>query len=208
MISNKRIITIIVLFALTFAGLQFFDDIQSTPILKPLNQFPAVIGDWHLVNKRQLSRPVVELLGVDDYIDYTYEKTDGTRADLYVSYFGAIGVTGEYHSPKNCLPGGGWDIIESKPYRIALTKNTNHVINRLSMQKGSAEQIVLYWFQNRGRIIRSEYWDKIYTVLDSILKRRKDGSFIRIMAKNPDEEEMLDFTQLVFKELNQYIPGK
>lgn len=208
MISNTRITAIIVLFILTFAGIQFFDDINNTPILKPLNQFPTKMGDWGLVKKRELSQPVVDLLGVDDYIDYTYVKKDGSRIDLYVSYFGAIGITGEYHSPQNCLPGGGWKILDIKPYEIELARDTTYVINKLLLKKGSSKQVVYYWFQNRGRVIRSEYWDKIYTVLDSIFKRRKDGSFIRIMTKEISEEELVDFTRSVFLELTHFIPGK
>jgi hypothetical protein len=38
-------------------------------------------------------------------------------------------------------------------------------INQVVIQKGLDNQLVLYWYQDRGRIVTSEYWAKIYLVL-------------------------------------------
>ncbi|MCK4486905.1 MAG: EpsI family protein, partial [Desulfobacterales bacterium] len=86
-------------------------------------------------------------------------------------------------------------------------------INNMILQKGADRQVVLYWYQCRGRYIRSEYMEKIYQVLDSILKRRTDGSFIRIMAsasKGNTEETtpyLKEFAEQVIPVLNDFLPG-
>jgi len=87
-------------------------------------------------------------------------------------------------------------------------------IRKVVVQKGGEQQVVLYWFQNRGRIIASEYWEKIYLVQDAVFKQRRDGSFIRIIGQVPkggDKEkftqEMVDFAGRVIGIASDFIPG-
>ena len=215
MSTNTRLIIVLALFGLTFICLQFVQSAKVVPIKKSLSGFPAEIGEWKRTNAIQSSEAVVEMLGVDDYINSTYTAPDGMSLNFYVSYFSSVGTTGAYHSPQNCLPGGGWKIASVKGLPINV-KNTGEQakINSLIVQNGAAKQITLYWFQNRGRIIANEYWEKIYLVLDSLCKRRRDGSFVRIMA--PATQETLPETEKRLKEfaeqaavlLEDFIPGK
>ena len=82
------------------------------------------------------------------------------------------------------------------------------------IRNGDNYQIVLYWYQNRGRIIASEYWEKIYLVLDALKIGRRDGTFVRIMFTVPDNniveasEEAGKFAALAMQELEFYLPGK
>ena len=40
--------------------------------------------------------------------------------------------------------------------------------------------MLVYWYQGRGRVVASEYWGKIYTVIDSVRRRRSDGAMVRV----------------------------
>ena len=86
-------------------------------------------------------------------------------------------------------------------------------IARLNLKKGNQRQVVLYWFQSRGRFIASEYMQKIYLVMDSILRQRTDGSFVRLIAPvNQDNQEatvdyMKDFIEVLMPVLEEYIPS-
>ena len=209
-LSNTRIAVVIALFALTFAGLQFSQTVKEVPIKQPLSGFPVEIGDWKFARKSFFSAPVIEMLGVADYISYDYAEGNGGWLNLYISYFTAVGVTGGYHSPQNCLPGGGWNIASVEDVALAMGGQ----IKKVLVQKGGEQQVVLYWFQNRGRIIASEYWEKIYLVLDAVFKQRRDGSFIRIIGqvpkggdKNQFTQEMLEFANKTVELAAQYIPG-
>jgi len=209
-LSNTRIAVVIALFALTFAGLQFSQTVREVPIKQPLSGFPVEIGDWKFARKSFFSAPVIEMLGVADYISYDYAAGNGGWLNLYISYFTAVGVTGGYHSPQNCLPGGGWNIASVEDVALAMGGQ----IKKVLVQKGGEQQVVLYWFQNRGRIIASEYWEKIYLVLDAVFKQRRDGSFIRIIGQLPKggdkdkfTQEMVDFANKTVELAAQYIPG-
>jgi EpsI family protein len=48
------------------------------------------------------------------------------------------------------------------------------------IQNGDHKELLVYWYQGRGRAVASEYWGKIYTVLDSVRLRRSDGAMVRI----------------------------
>jgi EpsI family protein len=47
---------------------------------------------------------------------------------------------------------------------------------------------MIYWYQGRGRAEASEYWGKIYTVIDSVLRRRSDGALVRVTVPLGDSE--------------------
>ncbi|MEJ5359011.1 MAG: exosortase C-terminal domain/associated protein EpsI [Desulfobacterales bacterium] len=215
-ISTRRIVVVLALFALTFAGLQFSQTVRETPLKKPLSGFPLEIGDWKFVGKNFFSAPVIEMLGVADYISYDYADRHGGLVNLYISYFTAVGVTGGYHSPQNCLPGGGWNIASVEDVQPSGVPEPfrGSAIKRVVVQKGGEQQLVLYWFQNRGRVIASEYWEKIYLVTDAVLKQRRDGSFIRIIGQPPKgadpekfAQEMVDFAARVMGLAADFIPG-
>jgi EpsI family protein len=48
------------------------------------------------------------------------------------------------------------------------------------IQNGDHKELLVYWYQGRGRAVASEYWGKIYTVVDSVRLRRSDGAMVRI----------------------------
>jgi EpsI family protein len=117
------------------------------------------------------------------------------------------------HSPKNCMPGSGWNIVQSAAIPINLPKSGKTIkIAKLLLNKDGQKQVVYYWFQSRGRIICSEYMQKIWLVVDSVTKNRTDGSFVRLIApviKNETEAEILltQFADEIFPVLNQFIPN-
>ena len=86
-------------------------------------------------------------------------------------------------------------------------------INKFVIQKGLDKQLVLYWYQDRGRVITSEYWAKIYMVWDAIFKNRTDGAFVRLTVPftKDNEEKVFEqaeaFTERVFPLLQEYLPG-
>jgi len=217
MTSTVRVLIILMLFSVAFAGMRSMETIRPVPIKKSLAQFPERIGEWSRVNQQALDAKVVDMLGVDDYIEYDYQAPDGTAVNLYVSYFSAVGLTGSYHSPRNCLPGGGWQVAEVATISLPDIRSAAGppiVVNSLVVQKGTDKQKFIYWFQNRGRIIASEYWEKIYSVLDAISMRRRDGSYIRVtVTSNSQNEREMNaraeaFVQQVISTLEEFLPGE
>jgi len=165
-IVGWRDILVIILFGLTWYLLQMTSTVTPVPIKKTLASFPQKIGSYQLVNSSQSSFEVIEMLGVDDHIHFVYGDPSGNTVSLYVAYYDSVGVDGGYHSPKNCLPGGGWgiDTIKSVTLQAGIEGSKTSTVSEMLIRNGSKYQVVLYWFQNRGRIIGSEYWEKIYLV--------------------------------------------
>jgi EpsI family protein len=70
---------------------------------------------------------------------------------------------------------------------------------------------MIYWYQGRGRAVASEYVDKVYTVFDSIRRRRSDGSMVRVLVPfRGSEAEALEratqFASQVEPKLAAYVP--
>lgn len=215
MFSKFRVLVVILMFAVTWYALQFTSEVKRVPIKKSLSSFPLKLGEYVLSNAFQSSAEVIEMLGVDDYIQYNYIRNDGRRINLYVGYYEAVGVDGGYHSPKNCIPGGGWGIdrVEERILPLSVENVESPNISEMVIRRGGEYQVVFYWYQNRGRIIASEYWEKIYQVLDALLMGRRDGAFVRIMLSVPGndvknaESELEGFSELVLTQLKEHLPG-
>ncbi len=87
MSTNTRLIIVLALFGLTFISLQFVQSAKIVPIKRTLTEFPAEIGEWKRTDVIQSSDAVVEMLGLDDYINYTYTAPDGMSLNFYTDNF-------------------------------------------------------------------------------------------------------------------------
>lgn len=212
-IAWTRLLVVLFLVLATQLILHSSREISRRPILRPLTEFPRQLGTWEVRGSHRSAADVVAQLGMDEYINLDFSDTAGRTISLYVAYYGAIGNGSGYHSPKNCLPGGGWRIHASDIIRIPGPGNAGVPVNRLTIANRQERQSVLYWYQNRGRIIASEYQDKIYLVLDALLRGRRDGAFVRIMstslegAATVSETELQGFATGAMAELTRFLPG-
>ena len=113
------------------------------------------------------------------------------------------------------MPGAGWKIVDSSIEELDVpeTPNKHYKVIKFKLKNGIQEQLVLYWYQSRGRIISSEYLQKIYLVFDSITRNRTDGSFVRLIAPvhNGNEaqvsEALKNFAIQIFPILMDYLPA-
>lgn len=214
-ISPYRVFLVLVLFAATFFSLQGVSGTVRTPIKQSLAKFPTTLGEWKVISNRASTEAVIQMLGVDDYVEYNYRNPTGQPLNFYAAYYESVGTGGGYHSPKNCIPGGGWGIDSAKIVEVQPFGSSSPVkVSAMIIRNRNEYQVVLYWYQNRGRIIYSEYWEKIYQVLDAITMKRRDGTFVRLMAPalNGDiqttEKLLTDFAGLTATELEQFLPGR
>ena len=214
-ISLPRVFILLVLIGGTFFLLQNVSGVHRTPIKQPLALFPAKLDNWQVVSTNKSSNSVVEMLGVDDYLDYNYTSPNRLGVNLYVAFYESVGVGGGYHSPRNCIPGGGWGIDSVKEVQVVPHGRQAPVtVMTMIIRNRNEYQLVMYWYQNRGRVIHSEYWEKIYQVLDAILLKRRDGAFVRLIAPAPDgnipkaEETLKQFAALAVTELDNFLPGR
>jgi EpsI family protein len=156
-----------------------------------LKDFPAQLGHWRQQGGDQtLDDETLRVLRADDYLSRNFESSEGRVASFYVGYYATQRTGATYHSPLNCLPGSGWTLTEGP--RVAITPangSPSFEANRYIVQNGNDRELMVYWYQGRGRATASEYWGKIFTVVDSVRRRRSDGAIVRVMVPVADSEE-------------------
>ena len=148
---------------------------------KELRDFPKQVGTWQQTGSDgQLDNQTLAVLRASDYLLRDYRSADGRVVNFYVGYYASQRDGATYHSPLNCLPGSGW--VMSDPGKITITPKGRpaFVANRYVIQNGDHKDLLVYWYQGRGRAVASEYWGKIFTVVDSVRRRRSDGAMVRI----------------------------
>ena len=148
---------------------------------KDLKGFPEQIGTWKQTGTDQiLDAETLKVLRASDYLLRNYRRPDGQVGNFYVGYYATQSDGSSYHSPLNCLPGAGW--VLSEPGKVVLTMpdGETFIANKYVIQNGDSKSLMVYWYHGRGRAVASEYWGKIYTVIDSVRLRRSDGAMVRI----------------------------
>ena len=140
-----------------------------------------------------------------------YNSPDGRIANLYVGYYASQRTGATYHSPQNCLPGAGWVMSQPELVEIKTASGKTFTANKFIIENGTFEEVMIYWYQGRGRVVASEYQDKVYTVLDSVLRRRSDGAMVRIMtgvgySETEANVAAIDLAARIADELHEFIP--
>ena len=161
--------------------------------------------------ERPFEDQIVKAIGVTDYISRVYVRPGQPPVQLYVGYYASQQAGDTIHSPKNCLPGTGWDPVSSRYATISLLQGSSVIVNEYVIQQDQNEQLVFYWYQGRGRVIASEYWGKFWMVVDALSRNRTDGALVRVNTTMDDGEanarsRLKSFTQVLFPRLDDLIP--
>jgi EpsI family protein len=147
------------------------------PLVQPLESIPSEIAGWQLARHEKLAPAILTELRPTSYISRQYTKGAG-HAGVFVAFYGAQQGGEGLHSPKNCLPGGGWT-IEEQQY-IELPASTPATINRCVIRKNANKVLMLYWYQTRERVCANEYAGKFLLIRDALLSRSTGSSIVRV----------------------------
>ena len=194
-----------------FVLLQTMSHGEAIVLRQPLHDLPYALGPW-TGEEQPLQDRVVQVAGVSDYTNRIYSQPAETPVQLYVGYYASQRTGDTIHSPKNCLPGSGWDPIQSGYATILVPGGHNIVVNQYVIQRDQNKQLVFYWYQGRGRVIASEYKGKFWMVADAIRRNRTDGALVRVVTPMNDGEDrarirLVGFTQTLFPSLDELIPN-
>ena len=179
---------------------------------KPLSELSAQLGDWRQKgNEIRFDAPTETVLRTSDYTMREYVLPNNRLANLYVGYYASQRTGATYHSPQNCLPGAGWVMKQPELVEITTPSGKTFTANKFIIENGVYNEVLIYWYQGRGRITASEYTDKLNTVWDSILRRRSDGAMVRVMTSVGNSEAeatsaAIDIAAQTADELSVFIP--
>jgi EpsI family protein len=186
---------------------------EATQLRKPFSAFPAVVGGWKGQEETILEPDVLNMLKMTDYVMRRYVDANGRPLWLYIGFWQSQRRgAGDIHSPKNCLPGGGWEPIEASRISIAVSgRATPILVNRYLIQKDNQMQIALYWFQTQGAVIAGELDAKIALVRNALLKNRTDGALVRLSSPvqggvEETTERLVAYAQALYPMLHDYLP--
>lgn len=178
---------------------------------QPLRELPHTFATW-TGEERPLEQRIVQAASVSDYANRVYFNQADAPVGLYVGYYASQRTGDTIHSPKNCLPGAGWDPIHSGYASIYVPGGRQIVVNEYVIQQDLDKRLVFYWYQGRGHVTASEYWGKFWMMADAISRNRTDGALVRLITPMNDGEakaraRLVTFTQLLFPHLDELIPN-
>lgn len=212
--GQKRFWVVVALILLGGALVNFWELSGEARIeRRELREFPTELGGWRRLRPdAKFDAATESVLRADDYVLRDYGR-DGGMVSLYVGYYATQRTGATYHSPLNCMPGTGWTLSEPSTATVRPEDGSAAFeANRYVVQNGSDKYLLLYWYQGRGRAVASEYTDKVYVVLDSLRRRRSDGSMVRLLvpvraSEAEAESQALEVAARVAPRLAEFVPN-
>ena len=193
----------------------------SEEILPPRSQFaefPNQFGDWRCLNRETMDDAILANLRVTDYISCAYINSEKEAfTHLYIGYHERqtrdreSGRAAVIHPPEHCLPGSGWDVIDSEI--IPIDVGPGGEAKRFVIAKGNDRSLVYFWYHSRGHVIARNYQKIMWMFLDRARFGRTDGSLVRftVPIEFGDEEAaeatFQEFARLVTPELTEFVPN-
>jgi EpsI family protein len=180
---------------------------------RPLVEFPRSLGDWRAVADQKIDEKSMSRLLVDDYLLRTYRNSSGEVLNLYIGYFEMQREGKQVHSPRQCLPGGGWRVVSKEDQLLPAAGGIpqDSSANFFLMGKDEDRDLFLWWYQGRGRAYANEYAGRAYRLWDALTKRRTDEAMVRVnMSVTGDVERTrrteLDFVALLAAPIAEFLP--
>lgn len=151
-------------------------------------QVPMRLGDWQGQDLEPLDDLSRQMLQPDAVISRAYQDPAGNGAELLVVY-GHRKVT--FHSPGQCLLGGGWSIV-SKQRRAMAAGDGRIEVNRFLIQNDGHRAVVLYGYGEGGRFTPSWLTHQLYLASARARDRAPRGALVRIIVPVAGDEAAAD----------------
>jgi EpsI family protein len=180
---------------------------------QPPSSFPLQLGDWQ-GRDIPIPRWALDVLGDGRFVERSFSRSPNELpVDFFLAYFPTQRTGSTMHSPQNCLPGSGWTPVEFNRVMLPIPGAGTIRVNRYVIAKGLDRQLAIYWYQEHGRSVASEYWAKFYLVEDAIRLNRSDGALVRFITPIAQGETVASAQQRevaliqdVLPLLGQYVP--
>lgn len=184
------------------------------PVRASFDEFPMTLGAWS-GRRDSLEGIYLNVLKLDDYLMANYQDGAGAPVNLYMAYYQSQRKGEAVHSPRSCLPGGGWQLREFEQRTLSNVKIDGRSlrVNRTLIALGDQRQLVYYWFQQRGRIVTNEFAVKWYLFWDALTRHRTDGALVRLIVALPAtsseaeaDRRLADLASRIAPTLTRYVP--
>jgi exosortase D (VPLPA-CTERM-specific) len=177
-------------------------------------EFPMNLGVWR-GTRESLDGIYTEYLKFSDYMLANYQDGRGSAVNLYIAYYDSQRKGEAVHSPRSCLPGGGWQLREFGQRTVPDVRVDGQPlrVNRTLIELGNQHELVYYWFQQRGRVIDNEFVVKWYLFWDALTRHRTDGALVRLIVElspttnmTDADARLTDLARRIAPTLTRYVP--
>jgi EpsI family protein len=183
------------------------------PPREDFDRLPLEFAGWRY-QVRELTPDVAEAIGADDTIVVDMFSPRGEFLNVYAAYLEARRDGRSWHSPRQCIPGGGWEIKSHTVETAGVFNGAPLHYNRLLIENRGARQLVYYWYPQRGRNVANEFSMRFLLTYDAVTRKRSDGAMVRLMT-NVSNTEGIEAAEARLKAalkemepfLPKYIPG-
>jgi EpsI family protein len=179
-----------VLLALGALLLMGVDRQHAMHLRAPLTGIPMQILGYEGID-RTVTPEEQKVAGMNSFVFREYRTDSISAFSVYVGYYEQQTQGRTIHSPRNCLPGAGWEPLEVSP-RIITANGGQVTVQRYLLAKGSQRALVYYWYQGRGRISANEYKVKWELLRDAALRGRSEEALVRIVLPLNGSEAAAD----------------
>ena len=168
---------------------------------------PFRFGEWSGREAPALDPEVAAVLAADQYVHRIYgvRRTNyAERVEMDIAYYERPHAGAAMHSPLNCLPGNGWQIVESRSTPVRLADRTL-TVRRLLVDRKGHRIAMTYWFQNRADVIASEWQQRLRQLTNGVRGVPTDAALVRVMALDTEDgrRALESFTPLLIEKLNR-----
>lgn len=170
-----------------FVGVLFIwgvRDQRAVPLAGSLSTVLSSVDSFR-VRDQKVSDEERRVAGMTDYVARAYWRdTNSLAFTTYVGYYDRQTQGKSIHSPRNCLPGAGWDILRAGSTTVVAADGP-HVVNRYLLKNGPTQAVVYYWYQGRGRVVASEYAVKLNLLRDAAFEGHTEEALVRLVVIVP-----------------------
>jgi EpsI family protein len=183
----------------------FIDRQQELPLAAPLATLPTeVLG--HRGVDLTISEAEQQVAGMTAYSLRSFARDSTERFSIYVGYYDHQTQGKTIHSPKNCLPGSGWEALQQAEKKVQ-TAQGEETVNRYLLQNQQQRALVFYWYQGRGRVAANEYRVKWELLRDAAISGRSEEALVRIVVRLGPEMTEAQAEQLAASVASELIPA-
>ena len=153
---------------------------HQASLVDPLRAMPVALAGTDGRDK-DMSDEEQRATAVSDYVFRTFGPDSATDFSLYVGYYQKQATSRSIHSPRNCLPGVGWQTVQSGKATVTINGDTI-TVNRYILANGPSQALVYYWYQGRGRVAHNEYTVKWDLLRDAVAHGRSEEALVRVVV--------------------------
>lgn len=177
---------------------------QAVPLAQPLDTLPRSIAGFKSIDV-VIGKEEQRVAGMSSYVMRQFYVDSTAEFSVYVGYYEQQAQGKTIHSPKNCLPGAGWEVL-NVGYAAVPTAGGPIRVNRYELAREGEQALVYYWYQGRGRVQANEYAVKWDLLRDAALRGRTEEALVRIVVYLDDDTDEAGALTLATTVAQQLIP--